>query len=54
VVDQTLYKHWLIDEVETLRHENVALRNKIEILTEQLKQAMGMARNRKNKLRRKL
>ena len=40
-VDQTLYKHWLIDEVETLRHENVALRNQIEILKKQLKQSIG-------------
>ena len=36
-VDQTLYKHWLIDEVETLKNETSELRNQIDILRKQLK-----------------
>ena len=41
VIDKDLYKHWLIDEIETLRHENAELRNQIEILKKQLKQSIG-------------
>ena len=36
-VDQTLYKHWLIDEVETLKNENSELRTQIDILRKRLK-----------------
>ncbi len=36
-VDQILYKHWLIDEVETLKNETSELRNQIDILRKQLK-----------------